>query len=418
MQLVRPRSVAELVTAGGLEIRLFGPGDDIEAELDLRRRAFGPIPAEDKPGWVTRLQASIDGGQMLGVFDGARLVASARYHNMRQWWHGRPLPMAGVAGVKVAPEERGRGIGRALMTGLLTELVERGYPVSTLYPSTLPVYRSLGWEVSGGRYETVMPARTLTALTSADPSLGSAAARPAAPAVSRATASDAAAVIEVLGRVHRTLRDNGPNTRDPAEAATWLDDVDHFAYLADDGFLSYRWADGHLELQVDYLAAASAATAWAFWQILASHATMADKVSACLAPSDPIAWLTKEPTVVTTRAEDWMLRVADPAQAIAARGYPAAAALAVGIELSDPVLPANSGHWMLEVAGGSGKLGPADERRSGQPLRLGARGFAALFAGVPVATLRRAGLAAGGELAADEALDGAFGGPAFMTDYF
>ena len=37
---------------------------------------------------------------------------------MRQWWYGRAVPMAGVAGVKVAPEDRGRGVGRAVMTAL------------------------------------------------------------------------------------------------------------------------------------------------------------------------------------------------------------------------------------------------------------------------------------------------------------
>jgi predicted acetyltransferase len=32
--------------------------------------------------------------------------------DMRQWWHGRAVPMAGVAGIKVAPEYPGRGVGR------------------------------------------------------------------------------------------------------------------------------------------------------------------------------------------------------------------------------------------------------------------------------------------------------------------
>ena len=52
------------------------------------------------------------------------------------------------------------------------------------------------------------------------------------------------------------------------------------------------------------------------------------------------------------------------------------------------------------------------------PLRLGARGFAALYAGIPLATLRRAGLAAGGDASADDALDSAFAGHAFMLDDF
>jgi len=52
------------------------------------------------------------------------------------------------------------------------------------------------------------------------------------------------------------------------------------------------------------------------------------------------------------------------------------------------------------------------------PLALGARGLAALYAGTPVATLRRAGLADGGGPDADAALDGAFAATPFMLDGF
>ncbi len=400
-----------------LEIRPFGPDDDVEAELDLRRRAFGPITAADENTWVARIEAVIDAGQMFGVFDGRRPVASARYYAMRQWWHGRSMPMAGVAGVKVAPEERGRGIGRALMTSLLAELTAAGYWISTLYPSTLPLYRSLGWENAGGLYEAVIPAHVLTALTKADPHLVHRA-DPAEPlAVRRAGAADAHAVVAALGRAHQALRDNGPTTREPAELVRWLGDPDQFAYLAEDGFLSYRWTRGHEEIEVDYLVAASAATARAFWQILGSHATMAERVRACLAPDDPIGWLLTEPVAVTSRAETWMLRLLDPPQAIAARGFPSAAALEVAVDVRDQDIPSNSGLWTLQVSGGAGKLAPTGGEARDRVLRLGARGFAALFAGVPLATLRRAGLAAG-DTSADEALDCAFGGPAFMFDYF
>jgi predicted acetyltransferase len=68
---------------------------------------------------VHSLQLSIDAGAILGAFEDGRLVGSARYHPMRQWWHGRSMPMAGVAGVKVAPEARGCGIGSAMMAMLL-----------------------------------------------------------------------------------------------------------------------------------------------------------------------------------------------------------------------------------------------------------------------------------------------------------
>ena len=57
---------------------------------------------------------------------------------------------------------------------------------------------------------------------------------------------------------------------------------------------------------------------------------------------------------------------------------------------------------------------PAGRRRCA----LSARGLAALYAGTPVATLRRAGLADGGSPAADAALDGAFAATPFMLDGF
>jgi predicted N-acetyltransferase YhbS len=437
-----------LVSHGGLEIRLFGPDDDIEAELDLRRRAFGPISAAARPRWLALLQACIDAGQMIGAFDGGRLVASARYHPMRQWWHGRSMPMAGVAGVKVAPEERGRGVGSAMMSRLLAEIVSRGYPVSALYPTTAQVYRSAGWEFAGGMYETVLPARSLARLVPADevalqtrgpapsarpaPAAPAAVPAPAAPKLRRASPADAELIIEVKGRVHAELRDCGPNTREPADLGRWLADEDHFGYLAEDGFLGYGWSADTDEIEVEELVAASAPTARAFWQILASHATVAERIRACLGPDDPVSWLIREPSASLQRRESWMFRLVDAPAAIAARGYPPAVSLSVELDIADPELPGNAGRWTLQVTGGTGRLQrsnsahDADGFQEGNGvagsassvLRLGPRGLAATFAGVPLATLRLAGLAGGGDPSADAVLESAFAGRAFMIDYF
>lgn len=80
--------------------------------------------------------------------------------------------MAGVSGVKVAPEARGRGVATALLTELLAVLTGRGYPLSVLYPSTLGVYRSLGWELAGGFYRTEIPGPVLTSLLPPDSEAG------------------------------------------------------------------------------------------------------------------------------------------------------------------------------------------------------------------------------------------------------
>jgi predicted N-acetyltransferase YhbS len=221
----------------GIEIRLLKPGDDPEVQLDLSERAFGPGSAADRDRRIRSLSRLIARGQWLGVFASGSPVAGAAFQDMRQWWRGRPVPMAGVSSVKVAPEHRSRGIGRRLMTALLDEIVARGYPLSALFPATMPLYRALGWELAGARDTVVIPARSLLRLVPPD-----AAAEPdpqdprSAPVLRRAGPADADAVIAVLGRVHEAARDCGPITWDTASVAEWLAEPDLYAYLAGDGF--------------------------------------------------------------------------------------------------------------------------------------------------------------------------------------
>ncbi|HEY5357363.1 MAG TPA: sterol carrier protein domain-containing protein, partial [Streptosporangiaceae bacterium] len=214
----------------------------------------------------------------------------------------------------------------------------------------------------------------------------------------------------------------GPATFDAATLAGLLDDPGIFCYLAPDGLLSYQWNRGGDEVLAYRVQAGSAATARALWSILASHGTMVPGVRAFVNPADPVSWLVREPDVTLHRREMWMLRLVDAPAAIAGRGFPESAALATPLSLRDAELPANSGQWVLEIGGGKGSLNRASPEpvpaSSAGPLRLGARGLAAMYAGTPLATLRQAGLAAGGEPGADPALDQAFAGTAYMFDYF
>jgi len=323
--------------------------------------------------------------------------------------------MAGVGGVKVAPEARGRGVGRAMMTALLREMAERGYALSVLYPATARIYRSLGWELAGGNYRAEVPGRTLGALLG--PDLGPVEVR-------RATPEDAEAVIAVLGAVHTRARDCGPATRDPASVRRWLADPDLFSYLAEDGFLAYGWlGDSDKAILVEALQAGSPRTTSALWRIVASHASVTEVVHADVGPGDPLSWLTNEPDVDMARHRHWMLRVLDPAAAISGRGFPAAASADVPVLLADPDLPGNAGLFSLRVRDGEGALVPGSTGRTAAspdaaPVALGPRGFAAMYAGVPMATLRIAGLAAGGDRHADAALDALFTAQPYLLDYF
>jgi predicted acetyltransferase len=412
-----------------LTIRLMRADDDVDAELDLRHRSFGPMGDADREFWRAEVVGCIERDQQFGVWDDGQLVGAARYYDMRQFWHGRAVPMAGVGGVKVAPEARGRGVGRALMAALLGAMAARGYSLSALYPATAHLYRSLGWEMAGGHYRAEVPGRSLGSLLPPDPqvpippdSLDPVPAGP--PPLRRAGPADADDVIAVLAAVHAGARDCGPATLDPASVRRWLASQDLFSYLAPDGFLGYGWHGGtDHEIMVHVLAAGSAETARALWGIVASHASVTHTVHAVVGPDDPIGWLTREPDVRLRLHKRWMLRVLDPAAAISGRGFPAAAAARVVLHLTDDQLPAGAGLHTLTVRDGEGSLLPGRTERSAdspaqKPVTLGPRGFAALYAGVPMATLRVAGLTAGGDRGSDEALDAAFLGHPHLLDYF
>jgi predicted acetyltransferase len=408
-----------------LEIRVLRPGDDPQAQLDLSERAFGIMPGAERDRRIRSLSRLIAGGQFLGAFVGGHPAAGAAYHDMRQWWRGRPVPMAGITSVKVAPEYRGRGIGRLLMTALLDEVAARGYPLSALYPATVPLYRSLGWELAGARDTVVIPARSLRglvppeALPPTPPPPGAVPDPQQAPVLRRAGPGDADAVIAMLGRVHEAARDCGPITWDAAAAAEWLAGPGLYAYLGEDGFLAYRWHNGNENLFVERAEAMSGQTVRTLWAHLGSHASIAEKVYARTGPASAFWWLTRERDADIEHRSRWMLRVVDAPAAIAVRGFPAAVSLRVPLLISDDDRPANSGRWRLTVAGGTGALdprGPAAD--AGAALTLAARGLAALYAGTPLVTLRQAGLASGGTAADDAALDAAFAATPYMLDAF
>jgi predicted acetyltransferase len=378
-----------------VETRSLDPSD-VEAVHDLWVRAFGPA---DHDGGRT-LRAAEE-GRLLAVYDGPRLVAAGLFHAFDQWWHGRAVPMGGVGGVCVSPEDRGRGVGRRLAAGLLDLMA--GRPLSALYPATAPVYRSVGYEHAGGRYRLTLPAETLRTL----------AAGPVK--VRRAGPADAAEVTALLRRLHADARHGGPIDRGEPFLRDVLADERVFTYLADDGFLAYAWRDGGDRLLVHRCVAGSPETARALWSVVGSGSSIAATVDAYVAPDDPLLWLLRDRSKDDLRRVAWMLRVLDAPAAIAARGYPAAVSADVPLVVEDEQRPGNAGSWRLTVTGGEGRLERAPEHRDAT--RLPARGLAALYAGVPMATLRGAGIATGGD-AADATLDAAFATTPFMLDYF
>ncbi|KAA9374645.1 GNAT family N-acetyltransferase [Microbispora cellulosiformans] len=406
-----------------MDIRDLTAGD-LDAALDIRRRAFGPLSAEGARTWRELVSPMLPEGRYLGAFDGSRLAGAARINPYVQWWHGRPLSMGGVASVTVAPEDRGRGVGRALMEAAVERCAALGHVVSALYPATTPLYRSVGYEHAGGMTRITLPAEALR-------TLGSTGGHGGAGELRRAGPGDAAELVALIGRLYAATRASGPMSYDERTWRLWLADEDDYCYLAGDGFVLYRWSDGDIE--VDNLVAGSEATARALWSLVGSASSVAKSVHACVDPADPVLWLLRERSDDDVTVRRWMLRVIDLPAAVAGRGFPAGVALETVVEVTDRLRPGNTGSWTLRVAGGSGSVTRSDPASRtapgtepgtgpgsgpGEVTRLTIGGASALFAGVPTATLRRSGRLTGGSPETDDALDAAFACAAYMIDAF
>ena len=383
-----------------LQVRDLGL-EDHDAALDVRLRSFGP-PSGETRWWGTLFERVVGARRALGVFADELLVGCTRIHGYRQVWGGRALPMAGMAGVVVAPEWRGRGVSRLLLTAAMERAIALGDVLSVLFPAVPAPYRRLGWEVAGAVSRTTFPAELLRNLVG--------------PAVDvrRATVADTEEIVELLRRESAASRACGPLELTHDDVAELLVDTDNFCYLAADGFLAYAW-DGK-DLLVERLTAETPETTRALWAVVGSGASVVRRISTYLPAHDPIHWILDGLADHDVQEDRWMLRVLDAAAAVAGRGYSAGLTVEVPITLVDPWLEGCAGSFRLRITDGSGELVPAEQ--SARALTFGPNGLAAVYAGTPMSTLRRAGLVAGGSASDDDALDAAFASRPYLIDSF
>lgn len=368
--------------------------DDREAAHALGVLAFGGIPGQPAAVWRP-------GERRAGLFEDGRLVAKATTRELGQWWGGRPVPMAGVAGVAVHPDARGRGAVRRLLEHLL---VGARAPVSVLFPTAPGIYRPLGFEVAGVLTATDLPTAAIrqppqpgVVLRSAGPGD-----EPAVRALWDAAGAATPGLLTRKGpRAPRGLPTGDVLTLAEQDGAVT-------GYLAYDRGLGY---DAAARLQVLELVAG---TQPAFAALLGSLARW-DAVAPTLrwwGPTERLGWHLPGRLPPPAESRPWMLRVLDAPAAVAARGFAEAVTVDAAFFLLDPDTPGHEGPWRLQVAAGRGVL----VRAGGRPPALDRRGLALLYAGTAgTAALLRAGLLE----ARVPGLDAAFAGPApQLTDYF
>lgn len=131
--------------------------DDGPALRRLMAEAFdgGRRPSDDPPtaNEVARFESDV----FLGMFDGARLAASACIHSLPLAWGDQTFSMGGIAGVACAADQRGRGHVARLLSESLVRMRDAGQTLSGLYPFAWAFYRKHGWEWVGERRELTVP---------------------------------------------------------------------------------------------------------------------------------------------------------------------------------------------------------------------------------------------------------------------
>lgn len=338
---------------------------------------------------------------------GGQVVGGLRVERVGQYFGGRPVSAAVITAVKLAPEARGTGLGRTLLTRVVRALAADGVALSTLYPSGPGLYRKLGYEFAGAcvRYRvprSELPGTLIQPLEPWGP-------------------GDDAAVRDCYRRFAE--RENGMIDRSDGWWSEWVLDpyLDRPTYrflLREGGTVRGYLVFGQSPepgTGLPYVAAANCldlvwdtpATAQALLAFLGVQGPLTSSITWPGPPNEPLmALLGTQAEVVSSLT--WMTRILSVGPALEGRGYPSHLDETIRLSVVDEVLPPNAATVTLEVSNGR-----ATVRAGGTPdATLDIRGLALLYTGRHrAAEVARLGLVREGSAATMATLDRIFGGP-------
>lgn len=408
-----PRRRAGTVQRVSPETR-FARADELPAVWDVFVRSFD-FPQDRFEEFVGRSGPE----RVLASFAGGRVVAGSRMVPFGQWFGGRRVPMAGYSPVAVAPEQRGRGLGRAVTVGQYENMRDRGEVAAGLFPSSPALYRSVGFELAGGYVDRRIPSHHLGAIRGGEDVV-----------VRPGTADDVSAVRACYDRVAPTRHGHLDRPEEMWRRKVPADLAGLHLYVVDDvstaapvvaGYAAYR----HQKTRPPYeyavrlveLISEDPDVSAALWRVVGSSGTQAPHVFVTGPPDDPVFLRLPMADPRSVRSEiRWMIRLIDAAGAVAARGYRSSATARVELDIRDVDAPWNAGRWVLDVSEGSAELRPG----GAGTVETTIGGLSSIWAGYASArTLATAGLMRSADPAALDALDEAFAGPApVLADFY
>jgi predicted acetyltransferase len=404
---IRPISAAEFPAFQSVGIAAFNSNWPVDEALALERKTFEPE-------------------RSLAAFDGEQMVGTALAFTFGLTVPGGCVAAAGISGVSVLPTYRRRGILSALMRRQLADVSAGNEPVAALFASESGIYRRYGYGVASEQYDFKIRAgqhRLADPVASRPIAAEARVAAEAVPAEAGVPESGALTfrlanppeVLSELKRVYDIVRAGRPGMLTRSEQ-WWEAVVSDPPFLregqsplccviaADDaGARAYalytgkpNWGDDSLpahELTVRELFAVDPQARAALWHHLLSRDLVSDVVAWRRPIDDPLLHLLANRRDARPRASDGLwIRLIDLPAALTQRRY--CGPVDVVIDVTDPLLPANSGRWRLRADGFAGAEPPTCERTSAQAdVALGIADIGATYlGGTRLGTLAGAGL--------------------------
>jgi predicted acetyltransferase len=388
---------------------------DQDALADLLSHGFG-FPRDDAKGWFARPGTALRVYSKKGE---SALSGGLLEIPMGQFFGGRSVSTMGVAGVGIANEVRGRGLGAKMMIAMLRDARSQGFALSSLYPATLALYRRAGYERAGSHFAGSFDPRNFEVPRVPDVTITeikNASSEGLPPNLRALYRSDATRATGYLDRGEyiwsRVTNPRGLLTTKTFAAA-------HNGKLEGYVVTSHQMGNDESKITVTDLVATTKRAANAILRLLIEYRSLATVVKWKGNPSDLFTSILPERHYQFAVTDSFMIRVVDVGLAITMRGYPRFASGTVTFDLDDTGLPENSGSYAVTLEDGKAVVTKSNKQAGGLRVSINERGLAALYSGYSSPHT----LAAAGLLEADEdalvTLGGWFSGPYPSTpDFF
>lgn len=285
---------------------------------------------------------------------------------MGQYFGSRSVPMIGVAGVTIRPEFRGKGVAKRMIAAAVQEMAATGTALSTLYPSTMPLYQSCGYEMAGVNHEFEfqfehLPDARLNRLAE----LG----LEVVPG-SREQESEIRALYHQVAQSQDGMLDRQDyiwqRILEPRDKAGRIYLIRDRASGALRAYLVISQEappdfDGWHQVNLHCVQATDPDAWQAVFAFLRSYQSMARRLVASIDTRHPLYQLMPEQRDPLKLKESWMTRILNVKKALEARGYAPGLNAELQFEIEDPLIERNHGVWRLQITDGRGSVQKLDE---------------------------------------------------------